>query len=603
MYDTRDYDEVNTIIKKRSPLYLFLGFLFVFGLLLFGYISWRVSPSSKTLPKLRMSGEYTINEGVPLPFDDLEEIDCTGAKEIKITGSLSQVIPAGEEIFFQAHRGRVYVLVNDVKVLDVTSSWSKKWKGFVSKGLLPSDEVTIVLNGLNGIDAADSMEMTLSKIYFGDMFSLLRQQVFFNGLKFLLCILILVMGLAELLTAGILIIIKAKDIRGNVSSGLLMISGAICCLIDYEYINLVILNDSILSLFDTIMQLSLTIFLMLNTTFHMYSRVRWRIGKRLINLWIVLIFLYGLFRYVVKLPLQNMQWLMMLIGVAGVILLAAMTLLIQDYRQFKQKHTPYIILSSIVLTTCILIEILHFLMHYYFLFYAFQIGLVIYTILQYYVLFLQSREREKRAQMAAELEKELVQSQVSIMLSQIRPHFLYNSLTAIQTLCVENPEMAREALGDFAKYLRGNMDSLASKELIPFEKELQHTKRYIQLELIRQGEYLEVEYDIQEMAFYLPTLSLQPIVENAIKHGVGQREDGDKVEIKTWREKQNVYVQVRDNGVGFEVNGEFEPDKNTSHIGLSNVASRVRQMAKGTVSVESKLGVGSCITITLPQEE
>lgn len=134
---------------------------------------------------------------------------------------------------------------------------------------------------------------------------------------------------------------------------------------------------------------------------------------------------------------------------------------------------------------------------------------------------------------AQEMEKQLLQSKISIMLSQIQPHFLYNSLTAIRQLCDIDPQKAKQAVTLFARYLRGNTESLTTAHCIPFEKELEHVKSYLALEQIRFEDELQVEYDIQAHGFLLPSLSLQPLVENAVRHGVSKKAGGGKVTIRT----------------------------------------------------------------------
>ena len=137
-----------------------------------------------------------------------------------------------------------------------------------------------------------------------------------------------------------------------------------------------------------------------------------------------------------------------------------------------------------------------------------------------------------------ELEKknsELQKKQTQIMVSQIQPHFLYNTLSAIYVLCDDDPELAKETIMDFSKYLRHNMNSLNGSECVPFEQELKHTETYLAIEKLRFGPKLTVEYDIGCTDFRLPPLSLQPIAENAVKHGVRSRKDGGTVTISTYK--------------------------------------------------------------------
>ena len=196
----------------------------------------------------------------------------------------------------------------------------------------------------------------------------------------------------------------------------------------------------------------------------------------------------------------------------------------------------------------------------------------------------------------------MMEQRVQIMLTQIRPHFLYNSLTVIQDLCRTNPEQAENATIQFAKYLRGNMDALQGNAPIPFTEELEHTKEYLTLEQMRFEDKLTVRYDIQCEAFSLPTLTLEPIVENAVRHGVRGNSDGKgKVDIATREYPDRYEITVADNGPGFDPEKQTK-DQGRSHIGLQNVRNRLAQMCGGTMNIASAPGKGTRVTITIPKE-
>ena len=209
------------------------------------------------------------------------------------------------------------------------------------------------------------------------------------------------------------------------------------------------------------------------------------------------------------------------------------------------------------------------------------------------------REKELLAE-RKELQAELKQSRFSVMLSQIQPHFLYNTLNAIYHLCGKDPQTAQEAISSFADYLRSNLDSLDYKELITFDQELQHIKTYLDLEKIRFGDELEVLYDIKTSAFSLPIMSVQPLVENAVKHGVSKHRDGGSVTVATAETDDAYVVTVRDTGVGFDV--EHYADDGKKHIGIENSRQRLQAMCDATLAITSEKGKGTTVTITLPKK-
>lgn len=188
------------------------------------------------------------------------------------------------------------------------------------------------------------------------------------------------------------------------------------------------------------------------------------------------------------------------------------------------------------------------------------------------------------------------EQRIQIMMSQIQPHFLYNTLATIQSLCLVDPERASDVLEKFATYLRQNLDSLDQPTLISLSRELEHVRIYAEIEMIRFPN-IQVVYDIRDEDFKLPALTVQPIVENAIRHGVRGRKMG-LVTVITFLEGGNHFVVIRDNGKGFDVS-EVKEDEG-SHIGLKNVRERVEQMCGGSVSVDSKKGKGTTVTIRIP---
>lgn len=196
-------------------------------------------------------------------------------------------------------------------------------------------------------------------------------------------------------------------------------------------------------------------------------------------------------------------------------------------------------------------------------------------------------------------QKEAANLKISLMLSQIAPHLIYNSLTTIQGLCERDPKLAKETVGEFAGYLRGNLESLSEEGTISFERELKHVQCYLAIEKKRFGDRVNVEYHIEEEDFMIPALTLQPIVENAVKHGICKKEDGGTVYISTERKGDRIYVTVRDDGVGFD---KDRLKQSGSHIGLSNVQSRLRSMCHGNLLIESREGAGTVVVISLPQE-
>ena len=203
---------------------------------------------------------------------------------------------------------------------------------------------------------------------------------------------------------------------------------------------------------------------------------------------------------------------------------------------------------------------------------------------------------EKNIKMREE-EKKLKDANVKIMVSQIQPHFIYNTLSSISTLIPLDPDKAQKALDEFTDYLRMNFSTLTETRLVSFEDELRHIKTYVDLEKMRFNERVNVIYDIRVSNFNVPPLSVQPLVENAIKHGILKRIEGGTVTLKTYEDDKTFIIEVIDDGIGFDMN---EVDfKSNKHIGLSNVSHRITTMTNGKLTFESAPNKGTKVMVYL----
>lgn len=216
---------------------------------------------------------------------------------------------------------------------------------------------------------------------------------------------------------------------------------------------------------------------------------------------------------------------------------------------------------------------------------------------------LEQEMRLKRQQIVLkQKEKELAESRIDIMLSQIQPHFLYNTLTAIRQLCDINPKQAKQATTDFANFLRANMNSLTNKAPIPFMQELTNVQNYLNLERQRYIGRIHVVYKIYAKNFFIPALTLQPIVENAVRHGVTKKEQGGTITICTQETASAYMITVSDDGVGFTGKLEDHSDEHI-HVGIDNVRYRLWAINKGTLDISSTLHVGTTVVLTIPKEK
>ena len=217
------------------------------------------------------------------------------------------------------------------------------------------------------------------------------------------------------------------------------------------------------------------------------------------------------------------------------------------------------------------------------------ISIVISSVLYYIWLHFQFVRAHERA-LAAE-------QRIQIMMTQIQPHFLYNTLATIRSLCLRSPETAAQTIDKFSRFLRQNLDMLDHVGLIPFSQELEHVRIYTEIEML-MFPYIHICYDIKGEDFLLPTLSVQPLVENAIRHGVRAREVG-QIDIIVRESEKGHTITIQDNGLGFDPAVVKASDE--KHIGIRNVRERLEKQCGGMLHVESQPGAGTVVTLFVPR--
>ncbi|MCR4674628.1 MAG: histidine kinase [Lachnospiraceae bacterium] len=214
-------------------------------------------------------------------------------------------------------------------------------------------------------------------------------------------------------------------------------------------------------------------------------------------------------------------------------------------------------------------------------------------------IFQQRGELLRKEEELVKQERKINEMQIRLVISQIQPHFLYNALNSIYYLCEKNTSMAQEAINNFSNYLRGNMDALRSTTPVDFSVELNHVENYLALEKMRFEDELEVILDIETTDFKIPALCLQPVVENAVKHGVGKKIDGGTVTIRTREMSDSYEIIVEDDGVGFDTKKKKKDGR--SHIGIDNVHNRLKEMVGGDLKMISTPGIGTVAVLHIPK--
>ena len=195
-------------------------------------------------------------------------------------------------------------------------------------------------------------------------------------------------------------------------------------------------------------------------------------------------------------------------------------------------------------------------------------------------------------------KEEIADQNVRLAVLQMRPHFIYNTMMSIYCLIEQDAPKAQQVTLDFTNYLRKNFTAIAKEGTIPFTEELEHTRAYLAVEKVRFEKKLFVEFDTPYTSFRLPPLTLQPIVENAVKHGVDPDLDPLTIHIQTREVKNGVEITVTDTGPGFGAKDNDEP-----HIALANIRERLEMMCNGKLTISGREGGGTVIRIIISSKQ
>ena len=279
----------------------------------------------------------------------------------------------------------------------------------------------------------------------------------------------------------------------------------------------------------------------------------------------------------------------LMLGILFVMALISLVGVIRRRRQLAGNHYYAFLVSLIPMVVSMF---LHFFVSAFTLF---ELGIVFCVFSMYIIILSEQIEQNIRQQ------QEIAHQRVNVMMLQMRPHFIYNTLMSIYSLCNQDPKKARQVTMDFTSYLQKNFNAVASGNLITFAAELEHTRAYLAVEQAMYDEMLFVGYDTPFTQFRLPPLTLQPIVENAVKHGMNLDSDPLRVSIRTRHTNDGgsgssaAEIIVEDNGPGFDPSDGSRP-----HPVLENIQKRLEMMCGGALEITSREAGGTMVTIRVP---
>ena len=547
-------------------------------------------------------GEYSFDGGPWLPLEDGIRLSALKG-DLSLRGNFGCDIPEGSEISFYSDHLQYCIVLNG-EILGMSAAWdhslepsmcSRQWECIVSPGIGMEDTLEIHLKNLHSAGNSDAYDTFLNSIYPGDTADVQlrtgRSYATHRGVG------MLVLGIS-FAVLGIALAFILMDIRYGKSIwtlGLLAFCmGAFIVLDtpDIEMVNgMTVFNTYGSALAVLIASLEMSIFLGI----FLHSGAR-RIARGIMFLHcgvmavILMICLVG--RGIIYDMLAWWMYFQFLISPVQI------GCCIWEIRTVSRPRANLLISCAILLGTC-MVELINeacFLWN--------GTPLIKGTFLVLFTLHVVKGVRgipaiHQKATQADLLEKELKDSQITMAMSQIRTHFVFNVLNAISGMCKYDPEKADMTVVRFSRYLRTNIDIMSNNQPVSFETALRYLEDYVVLQQIRFGDKVEFDTQIGVEDFYLPPLVLQPLVENAIKHGLTPMSSGGTVTLRTWEDEKYIYLTVEDDGVGFSPE---ETDREEA-VGLKNVQFRLEHMMNGTLRVDSAPGKGTKVTITIPMEE
>ena len=278
------------------------------------------------------------------------------------------------------------------------------------------------------------------------------------------------------------------------------------------------------------------------------------------------------------------------------ILLIVFLLSIKNYKQ--NKLTLYLSLSIFIL---IIASIYDTLVHYNLINYSEKIYYLVFFITTFTFTSVSSTNYEQELSNVNELislNEKIRDTEFTFLNSQIQSHFIYNTLNSIQSLCYTNPTKAGELIEDFSMYLRTRLEFNKMPILIAFEDELENIRTYINIEKQRFGKRINVTYNLLVGEFKVPPLTIQPLVENAVKHGISKKREGGTIFISSTEDNNFIYVSIADNGIGFELKNLPEKQR----VGTQNIRHRLNLHLNATLEINSQINEGTIATIKIPKK-
>lgn len=560
-----------------------------------------------TVEPLAFLGTYQLGEGAPpQPLTEDTSIDACKEKSITLRGTFDRPLQENTQIFFfmEYLEARIYYNGHEIYAWGTAEtrpafmrSAGAAWGHcIVPATLLPTDKITIVLKNSYANNYNTAYQDFLDSLQTGDSGALARGVLAQNWPQLLTGLLLFLLGIPLLLFA-LLLSRRGLPIHSSIYyCGFFIVSCGLWTVLNPIYSTLVLENAALVMVLETI-----SLWLFPEFLFAYFGSFMQTRAKKANDL---LVFCHGvaLLIFLLLQPLgiadayavRDFQILLLACCVVGL-----MATLAYEYRHGTKSDLRTLMPVGALYIVFSFAEILNYQFEWFSRGAALTVGIFLFIALQFALAVGQIRNSLRLSMKASALEKDLMESRAAVMVSQIQPHFLYNALVAIKELCDTGQQQTTSlALEHFAYYLRGNLDSLSDKRLIPFAQEVKHVEDYLYLEKMRFEDRLHIVWELNAMDFELPALTLQPIVANAVRHGITEKRQGGTLTIGSQATNGSIIITVVDDGVGFD---PTKPKRDgRTHMGIGNVKNRLAAQCGGQLCIESARGTGTTVQIILP---
>ena len=595
---------------SKYTLYVILAIVAVFAGIV--YFATLADQSGRPVPQeLSFAGEYLASSGESGKITSDFNVSAASEDSVTLTGHFSRDVAEGEQISFHIEYLNVNIWKNSEKVYSYRQGGdghfkysSIIWGLLESDGISTSDDIVIELESPYLLNYPSAYKHFLTNMYIGDRSTLFFWLVRNSWVGLIAGLLIASMGL--FLTIFILAtrLTSFRMYRGAVYSSLFMLVVGLWSMLNFRYMPLFMLPTGFMSILESCLIFSEVPLLVM----YLYC-ISKTVGGRLLHIVEATSSLYLIFFLIQTMMgvLDNFTCRTIFLVLAFCWSMLCIIASVFELGVAKTKVQKFTWGTGIITVMCSMAEIMNIRMDLFPRDSLLKLSFYIFAVVQMVISINFIRNSINQARRVADLKKEKMESQMSIMVSQIQPHFLYNSLTVIQQLCDIDSQKAKEAVNYFARYLRGNMDSINQMGPIPFEKEIKHVDNYLALEKMRFDD-INIEYDILTTDFMLPALSVQPIVENAVRYGVSKNPEGGKITISTHEDDKCYYVTITDDGPGFDTKllqeeamvADTDITK-ASHIGIANVRNRLYLMCNGSLTIKSIINEGTEVVLRIPK--